>query len=113
MSSEVIRTYETPTRLVHGINAITSVGEEAGRLGMTRPLVVTDQEIVKAGLLDEVLAPLREAGLDPVVYDQVRANPDVGLVDAGAEFYRSERCDGPIGLGGGSAMHTATSSGAV
>jgi len=42
MSSEVIRTYETPTRLVHGINAITSVGEEAGRLGMTRPLVVTD-----------------------------------------------------------------------
>ena len=113
MSSTAIRTYETPTRLVHGIDAISSVGEEAARLGMARPLLVTDQGIVKAGLLDEALAPLREAGLDPLVYDQVRANPDIALVDAGADFYRSERCDGLIALGGGSSMDTAKSIGVV
>src|ERR687887_1252946 len=113
MSPEMIRTYETPTRLVHGIGAIAQVGSEARALGMTRPLVVTDQGIVKAGLLDEALAPLREAGLDPVVYDQVRANPDIGLVDAGGEYYRSERCDGLIGIGGGSSMDTAKSIGVV
>jgi choline dehydrogenase len=109
----MIRTYETPTRLVHGIGAIAQVGSEAQALGMTRPLVVTDQGIVKAGLLDDALSPLRDAGLDPVVYDQVRANPDIALVDAGAEYYRSERCDGLIGIGGGSSMDTAKSIGVV
>jgi choline dehydrogenase len=109
----VIRTYETPTRLVHGIGAIGKIGEEARALGMTRPLVVTDQGIVRAGLLDEALPALKEAGLDPVVYDQVRANPDIALVDAGAEYYGSQGCDGLIGVGGGSSMDTAKSIGVV
>ncbi len=108
-----IRTYETPTRLVHGIGAISKLGEEARTLGMTRPMVVTDQGIVKAGILDEAVARLKEAGLDPVAYDHVRANPDVALVDAGAEEYRNAGCDGLIGLGGGSSMDTAKSIGVV
>jgi choline dehydrogenase len=108
-----LRTYETPTRLVHGIHALGSLGEEAARLGITRPLVVTDQGIVRAGILDEALAPLREAGIDPVVYDQVRANPDIALVDAGARVYRDDRCDGLVGLGGGSSMDTAKGIGVV
>src|SRR5688572_23786893 len=108
-----IRTYETPTRLVHGIDAIARLGEEAAGLGMHRPLVVTDPGIVKAGILDEALPRLREAGLDPVVFDRVRANPDIALVDEGAKFYRSEGCDGLVGLGGGSSMDTAKGIGVV
>ncbi|MGH2555015.1 MAG: iron-containing alcohol dehydrogenase [Actinomycetota bacterium] len=108
-----IRTYETPTRLVHGIDAIARLGEEAAGLGMHRPLVVTDPGIVKAGILDEALPRLREAGLEPVVFDRVRANPDIALVDEGATFYRSEKCDGLIGLGGGSSMDTAKGIGVV
>jgi choline dehydrogenase len=108
-----IRTYETPTRLVHGIGAVARLGEEAAGLGMRRPLVVTDPGIVKAGILDEALPRLREAGLDPVVFDRVRANPDIALVDEGAAFYLSERCDGLVGLGGGSSMDTAKGIGVV
>lgn len=108
-----VRTYETPTRLVHGINAIAKLGEEAKGLGMARPLLVTDQGIVEAGILDEALEPLREAGVDPVIYDRVRANPDITLVDEGAMLYRKEGCDGLIGLGGGSSMDTAKGIGVV
>src|SRR5207249_3002046 len=99
--------------MVHAIGALSALGDEAAGIGMKRPLVVTDQGIVKAGLMDEALGPLRAAGLDPVVYDEVRANPDIALVDAGAEHYRSERCDGLIGMGGGSSMDTAKSIGVV
>jgi len=108
-----IRTYETPTRLVHGIGAVAKLGEEARGLGMRRPLVVTDPGIVKAGILDEALPRLREAGLDPAVFDRVRANPDIALVDEGAGFYRVEGCDGLVGLGGGSSMDTAKGIGVV
>jgi len=108
-----VRSYQSPTRLVHGIGAIASLGEEAGALGMTRPMVVTDGGIVKAGILDEALEPLRKSGLDPVVFDRVRANPDIALVDEGARHYESEGCDGLIGLGGGSSIDTAKGAGLV
>jgi len=110
---DVIRSYESPTRVVHGIGAIGSLGQEARRLGMSRPMVVTDRGIAGAGILDEAMAPLRAAGLDPVVFDEVRANPPIALVDRGAELYGSERCDGLIGLGGGSSIDTAKGIGVV
>jgi choline dehydrogenase len=113
MQVDPVRTYESPTRLVHGIGAITRLGEEARALGMTRPLVVTDQGIVKAGILDEAVSVLRGAGLDPVVFDRVQANPPIALVDEGASFYRGERCDGLIAVGGGSSMDTAKGIGVV
>src|SRR6266704_321383 len=68
--------------MVHAIGALSALGDEVRGLNVKRPLVVTDQGIVKAGLLDEALKPLRAAGLDPVTYDQVRANPGIALVDA-------------------------------
>jgi choline dehydrogenase len=113
MEVPAVRSYQSPTRLVHGIGAIESLGEEARALGMTRPMVVTDAGIVKAGILDSALEALRGAGLDPVVFDRVRANPDIALVDEGARYYASEGCDGLIGLGGGSSIDTAKGAGLV
>ncbi|MGH2695697.1 MAG: iron-containing alcohol dehydrogenase, partial [Actinomycetota bacterium] len=75
----MIRSYESPTRVVHGVGAIRSLGQEAQRLGITRPLVVTDGGIAAAGILDDAVGALRAAGLDPVVFDEVRANPPIAL----------------------------------
>src|SRR2546423_3597830 len=99
--------------MVHAIGALSALGQEAATLNIKRPLVVTDQGIVKAGLLDEALKPLRAAGLDPVSYDQVRANPGIALVDAGARYYKSERCDGLVAIGGGSSIDSAKGIGVV
>jgi choline dehydrogenase len=110
---DVIRSYESPTRVVHGIGAVGSLGQEAAALRTTRPMVVTDTGIAGAGILDDALIPLREAGLDPVVFDQVRANPPIALVDEGARVFATERCDGLIGLGGGSSIDTAKGIGVV
>src|SRR2546430_3029712 len=97
--------------MVHAVGALSALGDEAAAVGMKRPLVVTDQGIVKAGLLDEALKPLRAAGLDPVSYDQVRANPGIALVDAGAKYYKSERCDGLVAIGGRSPIDARRGSG--
>ncbi|HEY9288620.1 MAG TPA: iron-containing alcohol dehydrogenase, partial [Candidatus Dormibacteraeota bacterium] len=101
MLDNVLKAYQSPTRMAHAIGAIGQLGSETAALNVKRPLVVTDQGIVKAGLLEEALQPLRAAGLDPVTYDQVRANPAIRLVDAGAAYYKSERCDGMVAIGGG------------
>src|SRR6202165_3325774 len=99
--------------MVHAIGALSALGDQTASLNVKRPLVVTDQGIVKAGLLDEALKPLRAAGLDPVTYDQVRANPGISLVDAGAAYYKKERCDGLVAIGGGSSIDSAKGIGVV
>ena len=113
MPFDVIRSYESPTRIVHGVGAIGSLGQEALGVGIVRPLVVTDGGIAAAGILDDAVGALRAAGLDPVVFDEVRANPPIALVDRAAGIYRSERADGLIGLGGGSSIDTAKGIGVV
>ncbi len=108
-----VRSFEIPTVMKHGLGAIGTLGDEAKALGMKRPLVVTDGGIVKAGLLERATEPLKAAGLDVVVYDQVVANPPIATVNAGAALYADGRCDGLIGFGGGSAMDTAKAIGVV
>jgi choline dehydrogenase len=108
-----IRSFEIPTEMKHGLGAIKTLADEAKTLGMKRPMVVTDPGIVKAGLLDWTIAPLKAAKLGHVVFDKVVPNPPIALIDEGAELYRSEQCDGIIGLGGGSSMDTAKSIGVV
>ena len=104
---ETVRTVEVPTRFVHGAGAIARVGELVAELGVTRPLLVTDKGVVAAGLADAVLAHLDNA----VVFDEVRANPDIELVGRASVVYRESGCNGLVALGGGSSMDTAKSVG--
>ncbi|HLG08773.1 MAG TPA: iron-containing alcohol dehydrogenase [Gaiellaceae bacterium] len=106
---ETIRSVEVPTRLVHGAGAIARLGETLRELGVTRPMLVTDPGVVAAGVAERTLEHM-DNGL---VFDEVRPNPDIELVDRGAALYQREECDGLVGVGGGSSMDTAKSIGVV
>src|SRR5438874_3725522 len=113
MLEYTLRTYQSPTRLVQRLGAIQELGSEASRLGMRRPLLVTDAGVKAAGLLEVALESLRRSDVEPVVFDKVRANPGVSLVDEGAAEYRAQGCDGLVAIGGGSSMDTAKGIGVV
>jgi choline dehydrogenase len=113
MLEYTLRTYQSPTRLVQRLGAIKELGTEAVLLGMRRPLLVTDAGVKAAGLLDTALEALRGSDVEPVVFDKVKANPGVELVDAGAAEYRAQGCDGLVAIGGGSSMDTAKGIGVV
>src|SRR6195256_5704194 len=113
MLEYTLRTYQRPTRLVQRLGAITELVREATLLGIRRPLLVTDAGVKAAGLLDTALEALRGSDVEPVVFDKVKANPGVDLVDAGAAEYRAQGCDGLVAIGGGSSMDTAKGIGVV
>src|SRR6266853_1402094 len=113
MLEYTLRTYQSPTRLVQRLGAIKELGTEASLLGIRRPLLVTDAGVKAAGLLDVALEALRGSDVEPVVFDKVKANPGVELVDAGAAEYRAQGCDGLVAIGGGSSMDTAKGIGVV
>ena len=113
MLEYTLRTYQSPTRLVQRLGAIKELGHEAALLGVRRPLLVTDPGVKAAGLLDTALEALRGSDVEPVVFDRVKANPGVELVDAGAAEYKAQGCDGLVAIGGGSSMDTAKGIGVV
>ena len=106
---DTVRAVEMPTKLVHGAGALAHLREALRVLGVTRPMLVTDPGVAAAGLVDLTLGHLD----GPVVFDEVRPNPDIALVDGGAEIYRESGCDGLVALGGGSSIDTAKSIGVV
>src|SRR2546428_9441209 len=106
MLEDTLRTYQSPTRLVQRLGAIQELGSEASLLGMRRPLLVTDPGVKAAGLLEVALESLRRSDVEPVVFDKVRANPGVSLVDEGAAEYRLQGCDGLVAIGRGGSLRT-------
>lgn len=108
-----LRSFMVPTVVKHALGGIANLADEAKTLGMKRPLLVTDQGLVKAGLVQEATNILKAGATDFVLFDTVIPNPPIALVDQGAAIYQAEGCDGLIGLGGGSSLDTAKAIGVV
>ncbi len=99
-----ISVFTFPNRIVFGNGASRTLGEELSKLGIKRPLVVTDQGLIEAGLVEGVVGALEHPSF---VFSGVQANPTEDDVLAGLERYGSAQCDGLIGMGGGSAIDAA------
>ena len=105
--TKLISRFSFPTRIVFGSGAVRELGNEAKQLGISRPLLVTDRGVVACGLAEQILAESRRAGLEPTLFEDVNPNPVEKNVHDGVEAYRRGKCDGVIGLGGGSPIDVA------
>ncbi len=93
------------TQVQFEFGAIRLLKQECTRVGISRPLIVTDQGVKAAGVLQIALDAL--PGLPVNVFDQTPSNPTEAAVRAAAELYKSHQCDGLIAVGGGSAIDCA------
>ncbi len=93
------------TQIQFEFGALRLLQDECARVGITRPLVVTDAGVRAAGVLQQALDAL--GSLPATVYDQTPSNPTEAAVRAAAALYRNERCDGLIAVGGGSSIDCA------
>ncbi len=95
--------YFVSPRIVFGEGALDALDELEGK----HALVVTDVNLVKAGLLNKVKDHLDKAGIEVHVFDQVEPDPSVQTVLKGSELARKLGPDWIVGLGGGSPMDAA------
>ncbi len=113
MAWNAVHPFECPTRIFYGLGASAELGTRLAELNIARPLLVTDQGLQRAGAVDRVAEHAHAGGLDVCVYDATSENPTTTNLDEICELYRSERCDGLIGLGGGSSMDAAKAASAL
>jgi alcohol dehydrogenase len=102
-----------PTVSLMGVGCAKETGAQAKALGATNILIVTDAGLAKLGVADQIKKQLEEAGLKAVVFDGAEPNPTDKNVHAGVEAYKSNKCDGIVSLGGGSAHDCAKGVGMV
>ncbi|WP_300018441.1 iron-containing alcohol dehydrogenase [Pseudonocardia sp.] len=93
--------------IVFGPESLPEAAHAAVRLGARRPFVVTDPGVMEAGWPVELLAWLRDAGLDPQVWLDLTPNPKDHEIEAGYRRYADAGCDVVLGIGGGSVIDAA------
>ena len=93
------------TQIQFEFGAIRLLKQECERVGIKRPLLVTDAGVKAAGILQKALDAL--PGMTVAVFDQTPSNPTEAAVRAAAALYKASGCDGLIAVGGGSAIDCA------
>ena len=99
--------FNTVRRIISGAGSALQLAEQCRRLGIARPLLVTDPGLMAIGLVQPVLAALESEGLQVAVFDQVREDPPEATVLAATDLGRSHGVDGVLAVGGGSSMDVA------
>jgi 4-hydroxybutyrate dehydrogenase len=102
----MISRFSFPNRMVFGPGAIGQVPDLLTEFKGTRVLLVSDEGLVRAGLVDRVREQI-EVNAEAILFTEVEPNPTEACVDRAAECLNAEGCDLVIGLGGGSAMDAA------
>ena len=101
-----LTTYSFPTPTVFGVGAVGELVSRLPRLGLRRPLVVTDAGLVTTDAFAQLAKVMGEAGEGKAwfVYSGVHPNPVEDDVREAADAYRHHNCDGVIAIGGGSPL---------
>jgi len=102
--------YYMPTRLIFGVGTLEDLATTP-YFPWKKALVVIGAggAMRRLGILGRVQNLLAARGVDVVVYDKVKPNPEVDQVEEGAGIARQEQCDVVVGLGGGSTIDSAKS----
>ncbi|WP_409015615.1 iron-containing alcohol dehydrogenase [Anaerostipes caccae] len=91
-------------QLTAGEGALSGLKEEADRLHIKKPLIVTDEGVRAAGIIETMAGHLKKEKIAYQIYDGVKTDPLDTMVKDGLSVFRESRCDGILSIGGGSSM---------
>lgn len=94
------------TQIQFDYGAIRLLKSECERVGIRRPLIVTDKGVRAAGIIDTVLDALG-AVAHATIYDGTPPNPNEAAVREAVAAYWAGDCDGIVAVGGGSSIDLA------
>jgi alcohol dehydrogenase class IV len=101
--------FSFPAPTLFGAGTVKQLPDRLREMGIKCPLVVTDPGLMKTDSFTTVQSVLGKSSQakDWHLYSGVHPNPVETDIREAAESCRSNRCDGIIGLGGGSALDVA------
>jgi len=101
------RMFLIPPVLITGSGSSEKVGEESKKLGVKKALIVTDQVMVKLGVVEGTKKAFEQSKVQFAIYDAVATEPTVDYVIEGLKIFKDKGCDFLVAVGGGSPIDTA------
>lgn len=90
-----------------GENARESLVEEINKRDFKKVFLVSDKELVKAGVTAKVEEILKNAGIEYILYDEIKPNPTIKNVTDGVKACEESKADVIVAVGGGSSIDTS------
>ena len=95
-------------KICSGAHALENIVYELDFLGSKKPLILSDNGVKNAGVLDKVTTILSKNGIPTDnIFTDIPADSDVSVINSIAGAFRQSGCDGIIACGGGSVIDTA------
>jgi alcohol dehydrogenase len=98
---------QMPKSILFGDGSIEELGKAVKRLNGTRAIIITDRNLVKAGLLELPKEVLTREKIPFGLFEEVEFEPTIGVVEKGNGIIRRDGYDVVIGIGGGSVLDAA------
>ncbi len=96
-----------PQDLVIGGGTSDDLAEHVSRIGITRPLVVSDRFLLDEGPAGPLVERVRSSIPDVATFGDVQPDPTLANVEGALQAMRDHEADGVVAIGGGSPMDTA------
>lgn len=97
----------------HGHGAVNELVPEVKSRGFKKALIVTDADLVKFKVVKKVTDILDKNKMSYEIFDKVKANPSVEIVQEGVKAFQKAKADYMIAIGGGSPQDTAKGIGII
>ena len=104
--TKLVANWSYPTAIRFGAGRIAELADACEAAGITQPLLVTDSGLAKLDITQRALNAMREGGLTPGLFSDVRPNPVETNLLNGVAVFKAGKHDGVIAFGGGSGLDT-------
>jgi alcohol dehydrogenase class IV len=108
---ESVWEFSIADNVTFGVGAVEEVSDVVAEHDASSVLVVTDRGVADAGILDTVTDALGD--VDWTVFDGVEPDPSLSVFEAAVEAAGAADPDAVVGVGGGSSMDVAKTTGVV
>jgi alcohol dehydrogenase class IV len=105
--ANITGSWNYPTRILFGPGRIKELPDACKKLGMKRPLLITDAGLKDNPIVLDTVALCKAAGLETAVFANIKSNPTGTNIADGVKAYKDGKHDGVIAFGGGSGLDAA------
>jgi alcohol dehydrogenase class IV len=107
MTFDKIYQYNFPTTIRFGAGSSNELGDYLIKNSLSRPLVVTDNNVSQLQFFKEIINDLKKKNISVEVFTDIHKNPVKSDVYKGTDVYDQSTRDSVIGIGGGAALDVA------
>ncbi|HEX4230105.1 MAG TPA: iron-containing alcohol dehydrogenase [Bryobacteraceae bacterium] len=99
--------FDTPSRILFGAGSRFRLSDELRRISVSRTLLVADQRLRDAGIIQDFEERLKGSGVEATVFADVQPDPTDVNVAAGLACLRTCKAEAIVAVGGGSVIDAA------